>query len=37
MYDTVVLMLLLFPWSVIALMLLGGLRQRLRKATVRSR
>ena len=36
MYDTVVLMLLLFPWSVIALMLLGGLRRRLRKATVRS-
>ena len=37
MYDTVVLMLLLFPWSLIGLMLFGGLRRRLRKAAVRSR
>ncbi len=36
MYDTVVLMLLLFPWSLIGLMLFAGLRRRLRKVPVRS-
>jgi len=37
MYDTVMAILLLFPWSLIGLMLLNTVGRRLRKVIVRSR
>ena len=37
MYSTVMVIILLFPWSILGIMLLGALGRRLRKAPVRSR
>ena len=37
MYSTVMVIILLFPWSILGIMLLGALGRRLRKVPVRSR
>jgi hypothetical protein len=37
MYSTITAIVLLFPWSILGIMLAGALCQRLRKAPVRSR
>lgn len=39
MYNTVVVLILLFPWAVLGVMVVGALgrRSQLRKVTVRSR
>jgi hypothetical protein len=37
MYSTIMLIVLLFPWSTLGIMLAGTLCRRLRKAPVRSR
>jgi hypothetical protein len=37
MYGTVMVVILLFPWSILGIMLVGALSRRLRKAVVRSR
>jgi hypothetical protein len=37
MYSTIMMTILLFPWSILGIMAAGVLCQRLRKATVRSR
>ncbi len=37
MYGLVMLILMLFPWSVLGLMVVGTLGRRLRKAPARSR
>lgn len=36
MYTTVLLIILLFPWSILGIMLVGTLGRRLRKVPVRS-
>jgi hypothetical protein len=37
MYSTIMLIVLLFPWSILGIMLTGAFCRRLRKAPVRSR
>ncbi len=37
MYDTVIILVLLFPWSIIVLTLLARLHRRVRKAGSHSR
>jgi hypothetical protein len=37
MYSTIMLIVLLFPWSILGIMLAGALCRRLRKVPVRSR
>jgi hypothetical protein len=37
MYRAIMLVILLFPWSILGIMLVGTLGRRLRKVPVRSR
>ena len=37
MYSTVMVIILLFPWSLLGIMLVGTLGRRLRRVPVRSR
>jgi len=37
MYSAVLLIVLLFPWSILGIMLIGTLGRRLRKVPIRSR
>ncbi len=37
MYSTVMVVILLFPWTLLGVMLVGTLGRRLRKVPVRSR
>jgi hypothetical protein len=37
MYATVLGIILLFPWSILGIMLVGAVGRRMRKAAVRSR
>ena len=37
MYSTVMVIILLFPWSILGIMVVGTLSRRLRKVPVRSR
>ena len=37
MYSTVMVIILLFPWTLLGIMLVGTLNRRLRRVPVRSR
>lgn len=37
MYATIMVIILLFPWSILGIMLVGALGRRARKAATRSR
>jgi hypothetical protein len=37
MYSTTMVVILLFPWSILGIMLLGNVSRRLRQVPVRSR
>lgn len=37
MYSTIMVIIMLFPWSILGIMMLGTYGRRLRKVTVRSR
>jgi hypothetical protein len=37
MYSTVMMVILLFPWCLLGVMMVGTLGQRLRKVPIRSR